>query len=245
MVLNARIPAPFATLDSPSLGTVRAQEAIPTTRRRRGRITRRQAAALAAGSPRWVRIEEGLPALGVLFGADVPVVLDIGFGTGAAVEQLALREPGHGVLAVDVHTPGIGDLLHRIHTTPLPNVAVVEADVRDVVSQLPDGALAGVRTYFPDPWPKKRHLQRRLVTTGFAEEMARVVAIGGWWHLATDWPDYAVHIEDEIGACASWVGGVIERPAWRPITRYESIALEAGRAAIDLWWTRTDAGSDR
>ena len=91
------------------------------------------------------------------------IVMDIGFGTGEATAQMALDEPQVAILAVDVHTPGIGDLLHRCAHTPLPNVRVMSADALEVLTALRQDSLAGVRTYFPDPWPKARHHKRRLI----------------------------------------------------------------------------------
>lgn len=202
-------------------------------------MTRRQAAALA--SPNLVRpCPAALDPAG-LFEADAvgrPLVLDIGFGTGTPVTAAALADPRTLILAVDSHTPGIGDLLAHIEEQQLQNVRVVDGDARDVLSALPPACLSGVRTYFPDPWPKSRHHRRRLVQADTAALVASRVRPGGWWHLATDWPDYAEHIDDVLGGSTEWVGGVIPRPASRPVTRYEQLGERAGRSAIDLWFER-------
>jgi tRNA (guanine-N7-)-methyltransferase len=215
---------------------------LATTKRRRSRITPRQAEAIAAGSTRLLTLAGDPPRLsadiGDLFPPGTPLILDIGFGTGEPVEVLARHEPGTGVIAVDLHTPGIGDLLHRIESGGLDNVVVLEADVRLLLPLLREQSLAGVRTFFPDPWPKKRHHRRRLVTSEFARALAELVTPGGFWHLATDWPDYAEQIASQIPASLAWSGGVIERPQHRPITRYESYAQQSGRTAIDLWFER-------
>lgn len=212
---------------------------LPTTKHRRGRRTPRQERALAAPGPALI------PLASV---ADDPVlrsaarlVLDIGFGTGDAVVAMAVAEPGTVILAADMHTPGVGDLLASAIEQGLTNIRVIEADVRLVLEALPPGSLAGARTYFPDPWPKKRHHRRRLVTAGFATALAVRVTTGGFWHLATDWPDYALWIEDEIRQSGSWIGGRVARPAWRPQTRYERRGRAAGRESIDLWFERMPA----
>ena len=212
---------------------------VPTTKHRRGRITPRQARALASGSSSLVPLEE-LAAL--LAGRPGSVVVDIGFGTGDVVEHYARYEPDRLVVAVDMHTPGIGDLLARISEGPLDNVVVVQADAREVLSQgITAGRLTGVRTFFPDPWPKARHHRRRLIRGDFPALVARAVQPGGFWHIATDWQDYADEMEAVISSSGLWTGGTVPRPADRPETRYESRGRREGRAPIDSWWTRTDS----
>jgi tRNA (guanine-N7-)-methyltransferase len=209
---------------------------MPTTRRRRGRRTPRQARALADPGPALLTLET-LPVNALLCGSG-PLILDIGFGSGEVVVALAEADPSTAVLAVDMHSPGIGDLLASISERDLANVRVIDADVRHVLPLIPAQRLTGVRTYFPDPWPKKRHHRRRLVTTDFADALAAAVSPGGFWHLATDWPDYADAIEESVGASPSWSGGRIPRPDGRPETRYERRGLADGREAIDLWFVR-------
>ena len=212
---------------------------LPTTKHRRGRRTPRQERALSHPGPAYVALAD-LGSDEALGSAD-PLILDIGFGSGEAVVALAEADPGTTILAVDMHTPGIGDLLASISERGLRNVRVVEADARVVLDTIPVGRLSGVRTFFPDPWPKKRHHRRRLVTQTFADALAERVAIGGFWHLATDWPEYATAIGEAVETCPRWNGGVIERPEWRPVTRYERRGLAAGREPIDMWFERLDA----
>jgi tRNA (guanine-N7-)-methyltransferase len=210
----------------------------PTTKHRRGRRTARQERALAAPGEALVTLAD-LSTDSIVTGG-TPLVLDVGFGSGEAVVALAEADPDTTIFAVDMHTPGIGDLLASITERDLHNLRVVEADVRHVLECVPSARLSGARTFFPDPWPKKRHHRRRLVTTAFARELAQRVAVGGFWHLATDWPDYAVAIEECVAASGVWRGGVIRRPAWRPVTRYERRGRAAGREPIDLWFERVD-----
>lgn len=209
---------------------------LPTTKHRRGRRTARQERALAAPGEALVTLA-ALSTDSIVTGG-TPLVLDVGFGSGEAVVALAESDPETTIIAVDMHTPGIGDLLASITERDLRNLRVVEADVRHVLECIPAGRLSGARMFFPDPWPKKRHHRRRLVTTAFARELAQRVAVGGFWHLATDWPDYAVAIEECAAASGVWSGGVISRPAWRPVTRYERRGRAAGREPIDLWFER-------
>lgn len=212
---------------------------LPTTKHRRGRRTARQERALAAPGGALVPLET-LREHAVLLGAG-PMILDIGFGTGEAVVALAEAEPSVTILAVDMHTPGIGDLLASVSERDLRNVLVVEADARHVLEVIPEARLSGVRTFFPDPWPKKRHHRRRLVNTDLAHALGSRVRVGGFWHIATDWSDYATAIDEAASACRSWRGGVVPRPDWRPETRYERRGRAAGREPIDLWFDRVAA----
>ena len=207
---------------------------VPTTRHRRGRRTPRQVRALADPGPALLSLD----SIGTdpLIHSDAPLVLDVGFGAGEAVVALAEADPQTAILAVDMHAPGIGDLLASIQERGMGNIRVLDSDVRHVIPRLPEQRLAGVRTFFPDPWPKTRHHRRRLITTEFADALAERVRPGGFWHIATDWPEYAAVIEQQVNASHSWTGGRIPRPDTRPVTRYERRGLEAGREALDAWF---------
>lgn len=209
---------------------------LPTTKHRRGRRTARQQRALADPGPWLLAVDELTGDEWV--GGTRPLVMDIGFGSGEAVVAIAAAEPEVGILAVDMHTPGIGDLLASVAELDLVNIRVLDADVRHVIDLLPAGRLAGVRTYFPDPWPKKRHHRRRLITPAFARGLAARVSEGGFWHVATDWQDYAEAIQEAVTSTGRWSGGPIDRPSWRPETRYERRGRAAGRDVLDLWFTR-------
>lgn len=211
---------------------------IRTYKPRRGRVTPRQASALAVDDGLQLPVREALLDLDALWGAR-PLVLEIGFGTGVATAAMAADQPDVGILAIDVHTPGIGDLLHRIRSEHLANVRVIEGDALVVLREMiPVESLAGVRTYFPDPWPKARHHKRRIVTAEHASLIASRCRPGAFWHLATDWAEYAEQMQQVLDAHPMWSGGVIERPASRPVTRFESIALEHGRSITDLQYMR-------
>ncbi len=208
----------------------------PTTKHRRGRLTARQGRALADPGSALIPLGQLAGADAIL--ADRPLVLDIGFGAGEAVMAMATADPGTDIIAVDMHTPGIGDLLASISEHGIGNAYVVDADVRHVLESIPRARLAGVRTYFPDPWPKKRHHRRRLITEDFVDAVACCVAPGGFWHIATDWTEYAHAMETVFASTGGWLGGRITRPDWRPATRYERRGLAAGRSPIDLWFER-------
>ncbi|MFZ9986716.1 MAG: tRNA (guanine(46)-N(7))-methyltransferase TrmB [Candidatus Nanopelagicales bacterium] len=210
---------------------------LPTTKHRRGRRTARQERALA--DPGEALITSAQLASHPSLMGDRPLILDIGFGAGEAVVTMASADKSADILAVDTHTPGIGDLLATIREQGLRNILVVEADIRHVLPAIPKARLAGARTFFPDPWPKKRHQRRRLITTDFANDLAVRVSAGGFWHLATDWSEYADVMEEQIGSSSAWRGGRTLRPEWRPETRYERRGRAAGRSPIDLWFERS------
>ena len=156
-------------------------------------------------------------------------VLEIGFGMGEATAAMAAAEPDVDVLAVDVHPAGIASLLRRLEAADLRNVRIVDSDAVDVLHALPSSSLAEVRLYFPDPWPKTRHVKRRLLRPSIAALIADRLAPQGFLHLATDWPAYAEHALDVL---AGW--DVREERGARATTGYERRAIAAGRTAIDL-----------
>lgn len=213
---------------------------IRTFKPRRSRITPTAQQALADPSARLVTLSDEPLDLATLFGSGTDVVVEIGFGDGRATEQMAKDQPNVGILAIDVHTPGVGELLARLDSAELENVRVMEADAIVVLERMIAlGSLAGVRSYFPDPWPKARHHKRRLVQPAILDLVRTRVRIGGTWHLATDWAEYADAALECFGQDPRWRGGVVERPADRPVTRYERRALRDGRPVNDLIFTRT------
>jgi tRNA (guanine-N7-)-methyltransferase len=167
------------------------------------------------------------------FGRDAPLVLEVGCGDGEATVALAAADPARDVLAVDVHTPGLGALLRRVEAARLRNVRAVEGDALEVLRRLSRGRLDEVRVLFPDPWPKARHHKRRLVTPSFAALVASRLRPGGRLHVATDWPAYAEQVLEVVAASPDLDGGAVPRPE-RPVTRFERRALREGRPVVDV-----------
>ena len=206
---------------------------------RRGRVSGRQASAIAENDDLLLPMSEEVLDLKAVYG-NLPVILEIGFGTGSATVAMAAAQPELGILAVDVHTPGLGDLLYRTRQQGLTNIRAIAGDGLVVAHQmLAESALVGIRTFFPDPWPKTRHHKRRLVTMPNAALLASRTQVGGFWHLATDWQPYAEHLQRVLSASDQWIGGVIDRPADRPMTRYEATAIREQRTITDHWYVRT------
>jgi tRNA (guanine-N7-)-methyltransferase len=201
--------------------------------------------ALARHLPRFaVPAGPGRLDLQHLFGNDHPVVLEIGSGMGDATLAMAQADPGTNVLAAEVHTPGIGALLQGIVELGLENVRLLEGDGRELLdARIDSGALAGVRVYFPDPWPKAKHHKRRLVQPEFVALVADRLAPGGTLHCATDWEPYAEQMVDVVAADPRFaLDPDRSRPDWRPLTRFEKRGLALGHVVTDVLAHRVDPG---
>ena len=156
---------------------------------RAGRLTEGQKRALDELWPLY-GIDEGKYQLDleILFGNDQPVIMEIGFGNGDATWQMALAHPEENYLGVEVHRPGVGHLLLKLEENGIGNVRIACEDAVELIRQrIPRGSLAGVRIYFPDPWPKKRHHKRRIIQAPFIGLLAEKMQAGGILHMATDW----------------------------------------------------------
>jgi tRNA (guanine-N7-)-methyltransferase len=144
---------------------------------------------------------------------------------------------------VEVHGPGIGAILNRIDRGALANLRVIQHDAVEVVAaMIPEGSLAGVHVFFPDPWPKKRHHKRRLLKPAFVHALARRLAPGGYVHAATDWEPYAEEILATLAAeplLANTAQRYAPRPGWRPQTKFEARGLKLGHEVFDILFRRT------
>jgi tRNA (guanine-N7-)-methyltransferase len=167
------------------------------------------------------------------------VILEIGFGMGEATAIIAKNHPNNGYIAVDVHPPGIGKLLARIVENDLTNLKVIEEDVHVVLQHMiADESLDGIHLFFPDPWPKKKHNKRRIVNDAFLSLIHPKIKKGGFIHIATDWVPYAVNIQEVFAASNLFTGGVIEKPEWRPVTRFEGQGIDKDHAVNDMMYLK-------
>ena len=173
--------------------------------------------------------------LAELFPDSKRVIMEIGFGMGEATAQIALSDPTTGFLAVEVHRPGIGKLLLRIEELELRNVRTIEGDAFEVFEQMIlDSALDGVHLFFPDPWPKARHFKRRIVNQEFIAAVAVKLKPGAFFHIATDWQQYAEWITEEFTKQTFFTGGEVQRPDWRPLTRFEDQGINKEHPLADF-----------
>lgn len=179
------------------------------------------------------------------FGRTAPLVLEIGSGMGEASAAMAAAEPDIDHLAAEVFEPGLGQLLMRIADGGLTNIALLRGDaVALLAERVPPASLAGLRIWFPDPWPKRRHRKRRIVQPGFVALAASRLAPGAELHLATDWSDYADQMRTVCEAAdgldnTAGPGRWTPRPDWRPVTKFEERARQEGREVRDLVYRRT------
>jgi len=214
--------------------------------RREGRLTPGQQRAFETGWSRWgIEFQSAPIDLRAAFGNDHPVYLEIGFGNGDSLLDMAQRHPDRNFLGIEVHAPGVGHLLRRLGEANCGNVRVIRHDAVEVIdAMLPDRCLAGAFLFFPDPWHKKRHHKRRLVQPAFVDRLARILAPGGLFHAATDWEDYARHMLRVMGEAAdrfentAGVGQFAQRPAWRLLTKFEQRGQRLGHGVRDLIFRR-------
>ena len=218
---------------------------------RAGRMGPGQARALAELGPRFVLPYAAAPLdFAAAFGRRAPTVLEIGFGMGDATAAIAEAAPETNFIGVEVHAPGVGALLKRIGERGLANLRLIQHDAVDVVEQMiGPGSLAGVHIFFPDPWHKAKHNKRRLIHADFVRLLASRLAPGGYLHCATDWEPYAAQMLEVLSAEPALANrsdqGFIERPAHRPLTKFEHRGLGLGHGVRDLMFTKcaSTAGS--
>jgi tRNA (guanine-N7-)-methyltransferase len=206
---------------------------------RQGRTTPAQQRALETLLPRFgISFSDSPLSPEEVFGRKAPLVLEVGSGMGETTAEIAAAHPEADFIAVEVHGPGVGSLLNRIEAGGLRNLRVIRHDAMQVLEHMvPDGGLAALHLFFPDPWPKKRHHKRRIVQPAFAALAARKLGAGGIVHAATDWPDYADQIAATFGDSA-----LFERAergfAARPTTKFEARGRRLGHPIRDLYFRR-------
>ena len=215
--------------------------------RRAGRLTPPQQRAREELWPTYgVDFRPNLLDLDKLFGRHAPKTLEIGFGNGETLVQQALDDPGSDFIGIEVHEPGVGHCLLTAQNAGITNLRLIAHDAIEVLQfQIAALSLQRVNLYFPDPWPKKRHHKRRIVKAPFLELCADRLQSGGSLHIATDWANYAEHIDDELAAsnrfvCAERREHDGDNPLQRPITKFERRGLRHGHRIRDWRFQRVD-----
>ena len=224
----------------------RPQRRIRSFVLREGRLTPGQQRAFAMLWPTWgLEFRQQPLELTATFGNDNPVYLEIGFGNGESLAEMARHHPERNYLGVEVHRPGVGHLLLKLEESGCGNARIIRHDAVEVMQRmLPTASLSGVYLFFPDPWHKKRHHKRRILQPAFVDSLARVIRPGGLFHAATDWQDYARHMMDTLSADrrhfenAAGPGQFSARPADRPLTKFEQRGQRLGHGVWDLIFTR-------
>lgn len=177
------------------------------------------------------------------FRRDAPRAIEIGFGNGEALLEFAKANPDIDCLGIEVHRPGVGHLMLGAQSVALTNLRVMCHDAVEVLQQLPDASISFVHIFFPDPWHKKRHHKRRLIQPPFVTLLAGKLKQGGLLRLATDWEHYALQMREVLDASADFINvagekGFIERPAMRPLTRFERRGHRLGHGVWDMEYRR-------
>lgn len=208
--------------------------------RRQGKITLGQRKARETLAERWcLPLTEDAINPEELLGGRGPLILEIGFGMGETTAEIASRQPSTRFLGLEVYPAGVGSLLTKIEERGLTNLRILEQDAVVVIGKrLPAECLDGVHLFFPDPWPKARHHKRRLVQPPFIRLLTSRLKPGGYFHSATDWPDYADQMLAVLSAEPSLRNragsGPIPRPDWRPETKFEARGLRLGHPVADF-----------
>jgi tRNA (guanine-N7-)-methyltransferase len=217
--------------------------------RRGSRLTPRQQQAWDAGRERWLLPEDAADVpldQEATFGRRAPLVVEIGSGNGESLAAMAAARPHLDVLAFEVWRPGVASTLLHLERLGVPNVRMLMADAETCLATVcSEGQVAELWTFFPDPWHKTRHHKRRLVGPVFARVVASRLAPGATWRLATDWEDYARHVEEVLAEVPELEGGRVERWAERPVTKFERRGTAAGRTITDLAYRRIEQVADR
>jgi len=211
---------------------------------RQGRLTRGQEYALSTLWPLYgIDKTDDILNIERIFGRKAPLTMEIGFGDGVSLAEMAKAAPERDFLGVEVHRPGVGRLLHLIHEYDLSNLRVMDQDAVEILKKnIPSGALDRVQLYFPDPWHKKKHNKRRIVQPDFVALLATRIRSGGVFHMATDWEDYAEHMltvmtnSEEFRLLSSVPFS--EKPAIRPETKFERRGIKLGHGVWDLLYKR-------
>lgn len=176
------------------------------------------------------------------FGRTAPKILEIGFGMGDSTAVIAQAHPENDYLALEVHTPGVGNLLKLIEERQLKNVRIMQHDAVEVLrDMLQDNTLDGVHIFFPDPWHKARHNKRRLIQSPFIAQLVHKLKPGAYIHVATDWQDYAEQVLAVLSAephLQNTVADYAPRPDYRPLTKFEQRGLKLGHGVWDMIFTR-------
>ena len=203
------------------------------------RMTRAQSLAMSQSWDQYsIEIKTQLD-LNQIFVDKSQVILEIGSGMGEATAAIAQANPQTGYVAVEMHAPGLAALLILINQLELSNVKLIREDATYLLANfIRDNSLDGIHLLFPDPWPKNRQHKRRIVQGEFVELIANKLKPGGFIHIATDWQPYADWIKARFATSTIFKGGIVERPSWRVLSKFEGQGLKKGHTVTDFRYER-------
>ncbi len=213
--------------------------------RREGRLTRGQDRALQELWPvMGVEFRDEMLDLAKLFGREAPVVLEIGFGMGKSLVEMAAAAPEKNFIGIEVHRPGVGACLPSAQEAGITNLRLFCHDAVEVLGQMiPDQSIDTLQLFFPDPWHKSRHHKRRIVQPAFVQMLRPKLKIGGVFHMATDWENYAEHMVEVMSVAEGFANTVTDgvyapRPDSLPLTKFEQRGHRLGHGVWDLLFAR-------
>ncbi|GAA0856584.1 tRNA (guanosine(46)-N7)-methyltransferase TrmB [Aliiglaciecola litoralis] len=213
--------------------------------KREGRLTKGQAKALEEFWPTMgLNHSDGILDLAQVFGRQAPLVLEIGFGMGTSLVEMAAAEPDKNFIGIEVHRPGVGTCMADAHEKGVTNLRVYEHDAVEVFNDcLAEQTIDRLQLFFPDPWHKKRHHKRRIVQPEFVEKLRSKLKIGGVFHMATDWENYAEHMLEVMSQAPGFknqseTADYVPRPDSRPLTKFEKRGHRLGHGVWDLMFER-------
>ncbi len=213
--------------------------------KREGRLTKRQEKALTEFWPQMgLDHQASNYSLAGVFGREAKTVLEIGFGMGASLVEMAKAAPETNFIGIEVHRPGVGACMADAVEAGITNLRVFEHDAVEILNDsIPDNSLDTVQLFFPDPWHKARHHKRRIVQLEFVEVLRKKLKIGGVFHMATDWENYAEHMLEVMQAAPGYsntsdTNDYVPRPEWRPLTKFENRGHRLGHGVWDLIFAR-------
>ncbi len=212
---------------------------------REGRLTKGQQRSLELFWPTLgLEYQNELYDLEQVFGRKAPVVLEIGFGMGKSLVAMAKAAPEQDFIGIEVHKPGVGACLGEAETAGVSNLRLFEHDAVEVLRDcIADASLDTIQLFFPDPWHKKRHHKRRIVQPDFVQMLRQKLKIGGVFHMATDWENYAEHMLEVMSAAEGYRNlatdqKYVPRPDHRPLTKFENRGVNLGHGVWDLMFER-------
>ncbi|NMP30843.1 tRNA (guanosine(46)-N7)-methyltransferase TrmB [Thalassotalea sp. M1531] len=215
--------------------------------KREGRLTKGQAHAM---ENHWQDIglshQDGMIDVNAVFGNDNPLVLEIGFGMGKSLVEMANNAPELNYIGVEVHRPGVGACIATAVEQEVKNLRVYEHDAIEILADcIPDGSLSTVQLFFPDPWHKKKHHKRRIVKPEFVETIRQKLKVGGVFHMATDWENYAECMLEDMQSAPGYKNlsennDYVPRPDSRPLTKFENRGQKLGHGVWDLQFEKVN-----
>jgi tRNA (guanine-N7-)-methyltransferase len=207
---------------------------------RQGRLTKHQADAIENfGDELIIPFSEELIRWESIFSLQKnEVLLEIGFGMGDSTAEIALNTPQKNFIGIEVHSPGVGNLINRIKEYDISNLKIIQHDAVEIIEKMiANRSLDGIHIFFPDPWHKKRHNKRRLIKADFLNKLALKLKEQAYIHIATDWEDYAHWILDESMQCKNLClkgNEFHNKPDYRPYTKYEKRGVNLGHKVWDI-----------